>query len=127
MTPLQYILVDISEQNSRLNGGEFYRITWVCIDDMTRWETDVQANYRNYRKNGWRTIVHQRLWGVYEGLTRSTRSTVRNVGVITADSKPTCVIPINTQETAIEVVLLEQKRIARAQRNSLFDQVWVTA
>ena len=122
----QYILVDIAEQNSRLNGGEFYRLTWVCMDDMTRWETDVQDNYRNYLKNGWRSIVHQKLWGVYEGLTRSSRNTTRNIGVITADSKPVCVIPINRQDTAIEVVLLEQERIAQAQRNQLFDQVFVT-
>jgi hypothetical protein len=123
----QYVLVDIAEQTSRLNGGEFYRLTWVCMDDMTRWETDVQDNYRNYLKNGWRSIVHQQLWGVYEGLTRSTRSTNRNVGVITADSRPVCVIPINTQATAIEVVLLEQERLNELQRNTLFDQVFVAA
>jgi hypothetical protein len=123
----QYVLVDIAEQTSRLNGGEFYRLTWVCMDDMTRWETDVQANYRNYLKNGWRSIVHQKLWGVYEGLTRSSRNTTRNIGVITADSKPVCVIPIARQDTAIEVVLLEQERIAQTQRNTLFDQVFVTA
>ena len=118
--PKRYILVDITEMNSKLNGGTFYRLTWVCFEDMTRWEMDVQDNYRNYLQNGWRTIINEQRWGVYEGMKETSRNTARGVNVLSADSKPDCVIPIDTQETAIEVILKEQDRLnAQYARNKI--------
>lgn len=120
----RYILVDITEMNSKLNGGTFYRLTWVCIDDMTRWEMDVQDNYRNYLQNGWRSIIENRSWGVYEGMIETHRSTNRGRSVLSADSKPECVIPIDTQELAIDVVLAEQSRLNDLHARNNFDKIF---
>jgi hypothetical protein len=122
-----YVLVDIRQIKSQINGGHFYRLTWVCLDDMTRWETDVQDNYRNWEKNGWRDLVENRRWGVYHGLRRSTRQNRREYGVVTADSYPDCIIPIDTQDLAVEVVIREQERLNQQHSNQMFDQIFVTA
>lgn len=121
----QYVLVDIKQMKSKMNGGIFFRLTWACLDDMTRWETDVQETYRNWLKNGWRDIVENRRYGVYTNLQRSSRQNNRKVGVVTADSYPEC-IAATDQETAVEVVVKEQERIADQHRNTMFDSVFVT-
>jgi hypothetical protein len=122
----EYVLVDIKKMPSKMNGGMFYRLTWACLDDMTRWETDVQENYRNWLKNGWCDIVDNKRYGVYTNLQRSSRQNNRKVGVVTADSYPECIIPIDTQELAVDVVVAEQQRIADQNRNTMFDSVFVT-
>jgi hypothetical protein len=121
----QYVLTDIKEMKSPLNGGTFYRIMWVCLDDMTRWETDVQDNYRNWTKNGWQDIVLNKRWGVYTNLIRTTRQNNRKVAIITADSYPQCDIAIDTQDLAIDVVLAEQDRLNLLHKNNMFDSVFV--
>ena len=120
-----YVLVDIRQLKSRMNGGIYYRLTWACLDDMTRWETDVQDTYRNWTKNGWRAIVENRQYGVYTRLQRSSRQNNRNIGVITADSYPDC-ITATDQETAVEVVIQEQQRQADQHLITQFDNVFVT-
>lgn len=119
-----YVLVNIEPRPSKINGGHFYRLTWVCIDDMTRWETDVQSNYRNWEKNGWRDLVENRRWGVYQQLRRSSRSTQREHGVVTADSYPDCIIPIDTQDLAVDVVIKEQERRAHQASRQQFDRLF---
>ena len=121
----QYVLVDIREMNSKLNGGTYYRLTWVCIDDMTRWEMDVQDSYRNYLRNGWRSIIDNQRWGVYEGMWETARNTNRGVNVLSADSRPECIIPIDTQDLAIEVILKEQERLNDLHARNNFDKIFV--
>lgn len=119
-----YVLVNIELRPSKINSGHFYRLTWVCLDDMTRWETDVQDTYRNWNRNGWRDLVENQQWGVYQNLRRSSRSTQREHGVVTADSYPDCIIPIDTQELAVEVVIREQERLAQQHGNQMFDRIF---
>jgi len=121
----QYVLVDIKEMKSPLNGGTFYRIIWVCLDDMTRWETDCQATYRNWQKNGWEDIIRNQRWGVYTNLIRTTKQNNHKVAVITADSYPHCEIPIESQQLAIDVVIKEQERLARINQNNMFDSIFI--
>jgi hypothetical protein len=121
----EYVLVDIREMKSPLNGGTFYRITWVCLDDMTRWETDCQDNYRNWSKNGWQDIIMNKRYGVYTNLTRTTRQNNRKVAIITADSYPKLDIAIDTQSIAVDVVIAEQERLARQHQTSMFDSVFI--
>ena len=121
----QYVLVDIKEMKSPMNGGTFFRLMWVCLYDMTRWETDVQGNYRNWQKNGWEDIVLNQRWGVYTNLIRTTKQNNRKVAVVTADSYPQCEIPIDTQQLAIEVVMAEQQRLSTQHKNNMFDSVFI--
>ena len=125
----RYVLIDIKEMTSTLNGGTFYRLTWVCLDDdpLSRWEMDVQDNYRNYLKNGWRTIIKERRWGVYTGMQETSRRTNLGVGVLTADSRPECDIPIDDQATAIEVVLHANEDQQSLQARTQFDNLFAPA
>jgi hypothetical protein len=120
-----YVLTDIKAMKSPLNGGTFHRIMWVCLDDMTRWETDCQDHYENWQKNGWEDIIRNQRWGVYTNLIRTTKQNNHKVAVITADSYPNCEIPIESQKLAIEVVLKEQERLARINQNNMFDSIFI--
>lgn len=123
----QYVLVNIEANHSKLNHGIYYRLTWIRINDMTRWESTVDDSYQNFTRNGWDDICINKRWGVYEGLRESSRKTQRQRNVITADSRPDRVINIDTQDLAIDVVIAEQERLTKQYSNSIFDQVFVTA
>lgn len=121
---MECVLVDIEPRTSRINGGTYYRLTWVNLDDMTRWETDVQDNYRNWEKNGWAHIVNSRQYGLYGNLRQQRTQTRSGVGVVTADSYPDLLISIPDQDTAVDVVLQEQARLTQQYSNSMFDQIF---
>ena len=122
-----YVLLAIKEMTSTLNGGIFYRLTWVCLDDLTRWEMDVQDNYRNYLKNGWRTIIKERRWGVYTGMQETSRITNLGVNVLSADSKPECIVPIESASLAADVVLQEMQHQQSLQARTQFDNLFAPA
>ena len=122
-----YVLLAIKEMTSTLNGGIFYRLTWVCLDDLTRWEMDVQDNYRNYLKNGWRTIIKERRWGVYTGMQETSRITNLGVNVLSADSKPECIVPIESASLAADVVLQEMEHQQSLQARTQFDNLFAPA
>ena len=122
-----YVLLAIKEMTSTLNGGIFYRLTWVCLDDLTRWEMDVQDNYRNYLKNGWRTIIKERKWGVYTGMQETGRITNLGINVLSADSKPECIVPIESASLAADVVLQEMEHQQSLQARTQFDNLFAPA
>lgn len=119
----RYILLDIQEQTSRLNGGVMYRITWYCVEDGTWWESTVDSAYNNFRRNSWDRLVHEASpWGAYQGLERTPRTTRTGVGVLTADSRPCLRVRVNDQQQAMDLVQLDQDlRTRRNQYGELFD------
>lgn len=116
----QYILADITSQRSRLNGVTMWRFTWYGLDDGVVYETTADSSYRNFNKSGWNHIVENtEPWGVYEGLTRTTRTTQDGLPIITADSRPSLVWRCESREQALQLIEADQR--SRDPRQNLFE------
>ena len=109
---MKYVLVNKERFTSRLNGTPMWRLTWICLDDMTHWEMTVDSSMDNFLKRGWRGIVNNdQYWGVYMGLKRTGKKNKYGIDILTADSRPECIIPIESQDLACEVVMAKQREM----------------
>ena len=82
----EYILVNIEQGRSQLNGGEFWRLTFQSLDDGLVYEMTVDPAYNNFRRSGWNQIVTDEYpYGVYTGLKRTQKQTRRGVPIVSAD------------------------------------------
>lgn len=85
---MKYILIDIEESQSRLNGVTMWRLTFYCVDDGTFHEMTVDSSYTNFKKSGWNHVVHHPCpWAVYLDLKRTPRRTRQGTPVVSADSR----------------------------------------
>ena len=83
---MEYILVNIEESTSHLNGGRYWRLTFQSIQDGTQHEMTVDPTYNNFKKSGWDHVVADPYpYGVYEGLRRTQKQTNRGMSVVSAD------------------------------------------
>ena len=83
---MEYILVNIEESISHLNGGRYWRLTFQSLDDGTQHEMTVDPTYNNFKKSGWDHVVADPYpYGVYEGLKRTQKQTNRGMSVVSAD------------------------------------------
>lgn len=106
---MEYVLVNKEQFRSR-TGSRMWRLTWICIDDMTRWETTVDEDMDNFVSRSWRRVCNNpEPWGVYTGLKRTAKTNKQGTPIITADSRQERVIPIESQELAVDVILELQK------------------
>jgi hypothetical protein len=84
----EYILVNIEESISHLNGGRYWRLTFVSLDDGTTHEMTVDPAYTNFRRSGWNHIVADPYpYGCYTGLKRTRKTTKKGTPVVSADGK----------------------------------------
>ena len=84
----EYILVDIAESISHLNGGRYWRLTFVSLDDGTTHEMTVDPAYTNFRRSGWNHVVEDPYpYGCYTGLKRTKKTTNKGTPVVSADGK----------------------------------------
>jgi hypothetical protein len=84
----EYILVDITESVSHLNGGRYWRLTFMSLDDGTTHEMTVDPAYTNFKRSGWNHIVEDPYpYGVYGGLKRTKKVTKKGIPVVSADGK----------------------------------------
>lgn len=84
----EYILVDIIQGISHLNGGRYWRLTFVSLDDGTTHEMTVDPAYTNFKRSGWNHIVEDPYpFGVYSGLKRTKKTTTKGTPVVSADGK----------------------------------------
>ena len=85
---MEYILLERTESESRLNPGvRYWRLTFYSIDDGTFWEMTVDPTYKNFRKSGWNLVVREtEPWGVYTDLRRTTRVSATGMPIVTADA-----------------------------------------
>jgi len=114
---MEYILIDLSEQASRLNGGTMWRLTFYSIDDGTVHEMTVDSTYRNFARQGWdQVVVSPNPWAVYTGLRRTRRVTRQGTPVITADSHPCIVYQCSDHAEALR--LAEMDIDSRNQHNT---------
>lgn len=121
---MEAMLVNIEARPSAMNSGTYYRLTWVNIDDLTEWETDVQDTYRNWSKNGWQHIVQNQQYGLYANLRCQRTQTRSGIAIVTADSYPELLALCRDQAHAIDVILHEQH--CRRQVSTMFDHLFDT-
>jgi len=108
---MEYILIDINQQPSRLNSVTMWRLTFYCLTDQTYHEMTVDSSYSNFKRSGWNLVVtDERPWGVYRDLRRTPRKTKRGLNVVTADSRAKCVLELDDQDLAIALVELDQSQ-----------------
>ena len=106
---MKYILIEIQQQPSRLNGVSMWRLTFYCLDDGTYHEMTVDNSYSNFKRSGWDHVVTDpNPYGVYKDLKRTARKTARGVSVLTADSRAKCVLELEDQDQALALVQLDQ-------------------
>jgi hypothetical protein len=106
MATQEYVLVNRERLRSQINSGYMYRLTWVCLEDFSIWEMIVDEEYRNYLQKGWRNIcTRDRYWGVYQNLHPTTRTSKQGYGVLNADHAAECIIPIDSQSMACDVII----------------------
>jgi hypothetical protein len=89
-----------------------YRYTWIELDTLEIWETTVDESYRNWQKKGWDQLSQgDQPYGIYTGLRKSQRTSRQGYGILTADSRPELLLPIESQDLACDVVLkLKEER-----------------
>ena len=117
MARKQYLLVNIEEDLSKLNGSVYWRLTFLDLDDYSTWETTVDHSYRNFSRCGWDSIINDsRPFGIYEGLRQTARKTRDGNGVLTADSRPDKIACVDSHEE-IFTILEELQREAELKHN----------
>ena len=120
----EYILVDITESVSHLNGGRYWRLTFVSLDDGTTHEMTVDPAYTNFRRSGWNHVVEDPYpYGCYTGLRRTNKTTKKGVPVVSADGKARIVYRCRDDEELARLVEANQQQFERptTQFGQLFD------
>jgi hypothetical protein len=126
MAKKQYLLVNIEEDLSKLNGSVFWRLTFLDLDDYSTWETTVDHSYRNFSRSGWdRVINDSRPFGIYEGLRQTARKTREGNGVLTADSHPDKVACVDSHAEIVTILEELQREVAeKHSRTSQFGRLF---
>ena len=120
---MNYILIERTQQPSRLNGVTMWRLTFYCVNDGTYHEMTVDNSYTNFRKQGWDHVVEDDTpWGVYRDLKRTNRHTRKGICVVTADSRAKCTFELASQTEALDLVQLDQDQ--RRGRDSTFGDLF---
>lgn len=108
---MEYILIDIDQQPSRLNSVTMWRLTFYCLTDSTLHEMTVDSSYSNFRRSGWNLVVTDDCpWGVYRDLRRVDRKTKKGLNVVTADSRAKCVLELPDQDMALALAELDRSQ-----------------
>ena len=101
----QYLLVDITEEISRLNGSTCWHITFLDLDDYSTWEMFVDSCYRNFSRSNWDQVVYaENPYGIYSNLKRSKKTSKRGNGILNADSHPEMDIQVASYEDVIKII-----------------------
>lgn len=115
---MEYILIDLVQQPSRLNGVRMWRLTFYCLDDGTVHEMTVDSSYDNFRRKGWDHVVTDpRPYGVYRDLKRTDRQTRSGLQVVSADSRAKCIVELEDQETALQLMEIDQFMTSKNHNN----------
>lgn len=119
----QYILVDrISHPSRRNHSVTCWRMVFYSLDDGLLYEMTTDSSYRNFRASGWDWITEDdQPWGVYEGLTRTTRTTQEGMPIITADSRPSLIWRAQDRDQALKLVEADQNSRNPTDFERIFD------
>ena len=104
---------------SRLTGGDYWRLYFVCVQTQAHAVIDVDSTMKNFAK--WQHIItDENPYGLYTNLKQhATRVTKHNDHVITADSEPECLGTCDHDPVLDEVEELYKPEPTHAQK--LFD------
>jgi hypothetical protein len=110
----EYILVNIEESISHLNGGRYWRLTFVSLEDGTTHEMTVDPAYTNFKRSGWNHVVEDAYpYGVYTGLRRTQKTTKSGVPVVSADGKARIVYRCADDAELVRLVEANAKQFER--------------
>jgi hypothetical protein len=123
---MEYILLEITESQSRLNVGvRYWRLTFYSIDDGTFWEMTVDPTYKNFKRSGWNHVVSDPSpWGVYRDLKRTRRISSSGIPIVSADTPARIQYRCSDQQEALKLMELDynQRHPSGAARfQELFD------
>jgi len=121
---MEYILVNIEEGRSQLNGGRFWRLTFQSLDDGTTWEMTVDPAYNNFKRSGWDHVVADPYpYGIYTGLKRTQKQTRQGRPVVSADGSARLVYRCANDEELAQIVEANIRSFERpaTQFGQLFD------
>lgn len=117
---MEYILIDIRKQPSKMNLVPMYRLTFYCLDDGTVWEMTCDSSYKNFKQQGWDQVVNDvNPFATYLDLKRTNRTTKEGITVVSADSKSRVGFRFDDQEQAIQV--MEKDMDNRKRKNNYGD------
>ena len=120
----EYILVNIEQSTSHLNGGRYWRLTFVSLDDGTTHEMTVDPDYNNFKRSGWNHVVADPYpYGVYTGLKRTKKQTKKGTPVVSADGKARIVYRCENDAELARLVEVNARQFERPSTNfgQLFD------
>jgi hypothetical protein len=100
----EYVLIEIKENESKLNITKMYRLKWYCINDNKIFDMTVDDTYRNWHRCDWKTFTsNPNPYGLYKNLKPVDRKTNNDLPVLTADTKPTLVAQLIDQREALKL------------------------
>jgi hypothetical protein len=119
---MEYLLVDIKQQPSRLNLVTMWRLTFYCLDDGTVWEMTCDSSYKNFKRQGWeQTVTDPNPFATYLDLKRTDRVTKEGIGVVSADSKSRVGDRLLNQDQAVDIMEFDMdKRNRKTNFGDLF-------
>lgn len=115
-----WILVCIERSSSRLNGGDYWRLTWYDCDTGETYDMTVDPSYGNWRNCNWDEFVKQQApHGVYENIHPIKRRTSQgwqrtSVPVASADYAPILIERADIDTLCEVVQQLEAERSGTA-------------
>jgi len=103
-----YILSDITPKLGHLNHAWIWDLTWVDPEDLTVYMMVVDSSYRNYSR--WQTIIDNHSLGAYTGLKRTSRADKNGQRVMSADSYPQLITPLD-EAMIYELIEIRQSQL----------------
>lgn len=112
----EYILVNIEQGRSQLNGGDFWRLTFQSVEDGATYEMSVDPAYNNFKRSGWNQVVTDEYpYGVYTGLRRTARRTRSGTPVVNADGRARIIYRCENDEELAQLVQALTDSVAQPQ------------
>jgi hypothetical protein len=109
-TQQEYLLTQIEQRKSLLNSGDYWRFTWMGIDDGVQYESTIDPTYKNFYRNHWDQLVKANHYqGIYSGLKPTDRKTKLGVSVLNADSGVKCEQLLDQHEVELVLTALSER------------------
>jgi hypothetical protein len=118
----EYVLIDIKENESKLNITKMYRLRWYCINDNMIYDMTVDNTFRNWHTNGWKNFTQMpNPYGLYKNLKPITRKTNNDLPVLTADTTP---ILIEKLHSKLEALILAEEIATAVEKTSTYTDLF---
>jgi len=110
-----YLLVLIERKFGPLNQVLIEELTWLDLTDLKQLTTTLDPTYRNYKN--WHSVLTAKIpTGIYTNLELTGRLDKNDTPVISADSKPELLLPVDNDTLAEVLSELARPRITQYQK-----------